>query len=57
MNRILGIILIVMGLIFVAWETGHFGNNLMASSNDEIFCDVVATIMVGIGIGLTMKEK
>jgi len=42
MKRIFGMFCILLSIVFVHWETKHFGNNITPQTSTELFCDVTA---------------
>ena len=55
-NKLIGFILVTVSCIFAVIETKHFGNNWLAQSKDEYFCDLISFIVGLIGIIIYFKK-
>lgn len=50
MKQLIGFILIIASMIFVYWETKHFGGNLVPQTIQELFCDILSILLFIVGV-------
>jgi hypothetical protein len=56
MKTLLGFICMTASVIFVIWETFHFGGNFIPQTKEELLCDIVAILLFITGFYLYNKK-